>query len=85
MFQNSPIVLNNLISVKEAAECSGYSLQYVRRLLRTGKLTGLKIGQLWLIDNTAFEVYLKNDCKTSDQRFGPKNYSRNCIKPLMDQ
>jgi excisionase family DNA binding protein len=70
------VVLNNLISVKAAAMHSNYSLQYIRRLLRTDKLTGLKIGQLWLIDKTAFEVYLKNACKSSDQRFGPKNYSK---------
>jgi hypothetical protein len=38
-------VLNNHISVKAAALFSGYSLQYLRRMLRTGKLNGVKIGQ----------------------------------------
>jgi excisionase family DNA binding protein len=69
-------VLNNLISVKAAATHSNYSQQYIRRLLRTGKMAGLKIGQLWLIDKTAYEAYLKNAYKTSDRRFGPKNNSR---------
>ena len=36
--------VNNHISVHSAAEYSGYSLQYLRRVLRTGKLKGLKIG-----------------------------------------
>ena len=67
------VVLNNLISVKAAAMHSNYSQQYIRRLLRTDKIAGLKIGQLWLIDKTAYEAYLKNANKTSDRRFGPKN------------
>ena len=53
--QVSPVVLNNLISVKDAAECNGYSLQYIRRLLRKGKLAGLKLGQVWLIQMESFE------------------------------
>lgn len=67
-----PVVLNNLISVKEAAECSGYSLQYMRRLLRTGKLSGLKLGQVWLIQIESFEAYLANVDNSKDHRFGPK-------------
>ena len=54
----SPVVVNNHISVKTAAAMSGYSLQYLRRLLRCDKLTGLKIGQVWLIEKSAFEEYL---------------------------
>ena len=41
-----PQVLNNHISVQVAALCSGYSLQYLQRLLRKGELEGTKIGQL---------------------------------------
>jgi len=68
--QISPVVLNNLISVKDAAECSGYSLQYIRRLLRCGKLDGLKIGQVWLIDKDAFDAYLVEVKQSKDRRFG---------------
>ena len=70
--QTIPIVLNNHISVKAAADFSGYSLQYLRRLLRTGKLAGLKIGQVWLIDKSAFEGYLEKAVHATDRRFGPK-------------
>jgi hypothetical protein len=55
--QISPVVLNNLISVKDAVEHSSYSLQYLRRLLRNGKLAGLRVYQIWLIEKTAFENY----------------------------
>ena len=67
-----PVVVNNHISVRAAAEFSGYSLQYLRRLLRCGRLVGLKIGQVWLIDKTAFEAYMKKAVQATDRRFGPK-------------
>ena len=67
-----PVVVNNHISVKVAAEFSGYSLQYLRRMLRCGKLDGLKIGQVWLIDKSVFEAYLKNATQATDRRFGPQ-------------
>ena len=70
--QISPVVLNNLISVKDAAESSGYSLQYIRRLLRMEKLAGLKLGQVWLIQMDSFEVYLANAESSKDHRFGPR-------------
>jgi excisionase family DNA binding protein len=69
---DSPQVLNNHISVQVAASYSGYSTQYLRRLLRTGKLEGIKIGQLWLVDKGAFDFYIEQAQDATDQRFGPK-------------
>ena len=69
---NSPQVLDNHISVQVAASYSGYSLQYLRRLLRNGKLEGIKIGQLWLVDKGALDASLKQVRNATDQRFGPK-------------
>ena len=72
---SSLIVVNNHISVKTAAEFSGYSLQYMRRLLRSGKLEGLKIGQVWLIEKSDFEAYLLRAAESTDRRFGPLRLS----------
>ena len=69
---SSPKVLNNHISVQAAALYSGYSLQYLRRLLRNGKLTGIKIGQLWLVEKGNLDAYLADAQNATDQRFGPK-------------
>jgi len=69
---SSPLVLNNHISVQAAALYSGYSLQYLRRMLRNGKLAGIKIGQLWLVDKGNLDVYLTDAQTATDQRFGPK-------------
>ena len=68
---NPPLVLNNFISVKSAAHFSGYSLQYLRRMLRNGRLAGIKIGQLWLIDKQSLDAHLLLQQK-SDRRYGPK-------------
>jgi len=67
------VVVNNHISVQAAANFSGYSFQYLRHLLRTGRLEGLKIGQVWLVDKSAFESFLEKAAQTTDRRFGPKN------------
>lgn len=67
-----PIVFNNCISVKAAAFHSGYNMQYLRRLLRDGRLPGMKLGQTWLIDKGTFEAYLENANRTQDKRFGPR-------------
>ena len=67
-----PIVFNNCISVKAAAFHSGYNMQYLRRLLRDGRLFGMKLGQTWLIDKGTFEAYLESAHHAKDKRFGTK-------------
>ena len=57
-FGATPIVLRNHMSVKEAVRYSGYSVQYLRMLLRSGGLGGLKIGQLWLIEMKGIAILL---------------------------
>jgi len=69
---DTPQVLNNHISVQVAASYSGYSTQYLRRLLRTGKLEGIKVGQVWLVDKAALDLYIEQAQDATDQRFGPK-------------
>lgn len=69
---NTPLVLNNHISVKAAALYSGYSPQYLRRMMRHGKLPAVKVGRLWLINKGCFDTYLENAKITNDGRFGPK-------------
>jgi hypothetical protein len=65
-------ILNNYSSVQVAGIYSGYSLQYLRRLLRNGQLGCVKIGQLWLVDKGALDICLKQVQNTADQRFGLK-------------
>ena len=66
---SSPQVLNKHISAHVAASYNGYSLQYLRRLLRHGKLAGIKIGQLWLVAKGALYIYFEQIQMATDQRF----------------
>ena len=66
------ILVNGHVTVQAAAEVTGYNIQYLRRMLRSGKLRGVKIGQLWLIEMQSLEAYLQHVETTSDRRFGPR-------------
>ena len=63
---------SNFITVQYAAKYSGYNPQYIRRLLRNGKLEGIKIGQVWLIAYDSLLEYIKEVKITNDLRFGPR-------------
>lgn len=64
--------IGDYISVKIASQWSGYSDQYIRRLLRKGYLKTKRIGQIWLIEKTGFENYLLEAKMSTDKRFGPQ-------------
>ena len=64
--------IGDYITVKAASNSSGYSDQYIRRLLRNGYLKTKRIGQIWLIEKTGFEKYLLEAKKSTDKRFGPQ-------------
>jgi excisionase family DNA binding protein len=66
-------VINNHITVQEAAEITGYNVQYLRRLLRAEKLEAIKIGHIWLIDLTSLQAYLSRAISSNDLRCGPKS------------
>jgi len=66
------IFVNQHLTVQAAADVTGYNIQYLRRLLRSGKLEGIKIGQIWLIEIQSLDIYLKHIESTSDRRCGPK-------------
>jgi len=69
---NTGIPIAQHITVQAAAEFTGYNTQYLRRMLRSGALGGIKIGQMWLIEMDALEEYLKHTETTSDRRCGPR-------------
>ena len=66
------IVLDKHQSVKAAAEHFGCGEQYLRRLLRTGRLEGVKIGQVWLIRLASLEAHLRKVQMGQDRRYGPQ-------------
>jgi len=61
------------ISVEEAAQVSGYSLEYVRQMIRAGRIEAKKKGgREWWIDGEKFKSYLQEMMAMDDRRCGPR-------------
>jgi hypothetical protein len=60
------------VPIRDASISTGYNIQYLRRMLRQGKIHGLKIGQIWLIKKISLDLYLAYVNRTNDQRYGPQ-------------
>ena len=62
---NDPTFLDEvdrrLISVTEASQTSQLTPSYIRRLLRTNKLPGVKVGRDWFTTEEAIRAYLAED------------------------
>ncbi len=56
-----------LISVRQAADLSGFETSHIRKLLAKGKLDGVKLGRDWWTTSDAVEAYLRTERKP-----GPK-------------
>jgi len=59
--------ISKLISVTEASQISGLTTSFIRRLLRTGQIEGVKVGYSWLTTEEAIRDYL-----SKERRPGPK-------------
>jgi excisionase family DNA binding protein len=49
------------ITVREASELSGYNAEYIRRIMRQGKIKAEKLHGVreWLIDKKTLQAYVK--------------------------
>ncbi len=56
-----------LLSTAEAHTMSGLGQEYIQRLLRRGRLEGLKLGHDWLVYEDSLEAFL-----ASPRKPGPK-------------
>lgn len=64
------IGVKDLISVKEAAELTGYSVDYVYDLAQQGKIDAQKVGWGWVIDREGILKYMRE--MEQDPRGGPR-------------
>lgn len=64
------------LTVQEAAKISGYHAEYLRLLVREGKLNARKFGPLWAISKFSLLAYLETAQKSNDGRQGPKLIKR---------
>jgi excisionase family DNA binding protein len=59
------------MTTQEAAEYSGYDIQYVRRLARQSRIGAVKKGRDWWIDVEKFTAYLRTMIESEDGTRGP--------------
>jgi hypothetical protein len=57
--QISARVMGNHVFLHVAVEYSGYNEQYLRRLLHSGKLPGVKVSRLWLVELHGLRKYVQ--------------------------
>lgn len=60
------------ITTADAAGISGYDVQYVRFLARTGKIGAEKKGRDWWIDRDKFRTYLAVVEELGTKKFDPR-------------
>ena len=60
------------VSVKEAAELSGFDAQYVRTLVRSRKVAAEKKGgHEWWIDKSSLQAYVKSMKSLGSEKYNP--------------
>ena len=60
------------ITTQEAADLSGYHVNYIRKLIRRGDIRGRKVSIVWLVDRPSLLEYMAQAEKSDDKRRGPK-------------
>jgi len=60
-------------TIKEASRKTGYNEEYLRRLIRLGKIEAVKVGPAYLIQVDSLEKYIAEMKDTDDARTGPRD------------
>ena len=60
------------ITIREAAEISGYHIEHVRRLIRANRVKAKKFATVWQVDRHSLLAYLSTAEKMGERR-GPKH------------
>jgi len=65
-------MLENWITIQEAEKISGYNSEYLRRLIRNGKIIARKISIVWVVEHRSLMAYLAKNQVPGDKRRGPR-------------
>ena len=60
---SSGVDMSKLISVTEAANQTGFSRAYFKKLLSNGRLKGQKVGHFWAIDSDDLDKFMSKPRK----------------------
>jgi excisionase family DNA binding protein len=69
-------MLDEWLSVSEAAQLSGYHPEYIRRLIRDGEIEARKFSIVWQVRRESLSRYIENASSKEDKRFTPKSKKR---------
>lgn len=62
----------DLITTSEAAEITGYHINYIRQLIKVGKVDAQKFGPIWQVSRSSLLSYMSKAQESDDSRRGPK-------------
>ena len=62
----------NWITIQDACQMTGYNAEYLRRLIRNGKVKARKVSIVWVVDQSSLREYVSQNQDTTDRRRGPK-------------
>ena len=65
-------MLENWITIQDACQMTGYNAEYLRRLIRNGKVKAQKVSIVWVVDQVSLQEYISLNQDTTDRRRGPK-------------
>ena len=60
------------VTVKQAAEQTGYNAEYIRRLVRQGRIEAELLGTVYLIKVSSLQAYVDEMKARDNARAGPK-------------
>ena len=60
------------LTTAEAAELSGYHTEYIRQIIKAGKVEARKFGPVWQVSKQSLLDYLQTAREKGDQWWGPK-------------
>jgi len=70
--EGAKMIDDEWLTTEQAAELSGYHVNYLRRLIRRGDLEGRKVSIVWLIRRQSLLDYMAQAEESDDKRRGPK-------------
>lgn len=65
------------ITIHDACQMTGYNAEYLRRLIRNGKVKAQKVSIVWVVDPVSLIEYISQNQDTTDKRRGPKDRQSN--------
>lgn len=66
------IMSETWLTTQEAADFSGYHVNYIRQIIRAKKIKARKFGPVWQVSKESLQTYLQTAEKSDDKRLGPK-------------